>query len=402
MKLIERPWEGLPQQIAAGIRERLRAIVDDAVETVHAHIPEYQQPDPAGASVDEALERVRVGAEYGLGRFADLIDRPDLRAVDQDELYRAIGRATHDRGFGMHVQNQVYRVLARVGWQWLERIGTELELPAAVILRTTEALYVYMDELSMLTAQGYNEATAAAAGERHERRSQLLDMLLLPSPLPARTIKEAAERAGWPLPATVAAVALGPEQRATELAGRIAPDVLAGSNTGTPCLLIPDPDAPGRPRQTVTALTGHTAAIGPAVAPNLAHLSLAWATRTLALKPTDLADPERPPLRADDHLADLLLSEDTPLLETLIERRLDPLEQLTPAAHERMCETLLAWLEHECSAPAAARVLHTHPGTVRYRLAQLRDLFGQTLDEPAARFELQLALRARRLTTVGP
>jgi DNA-binding PucR family transcriptional regulator len=32
---------------------------------------------------------------------------------------------------------------------------------------------------------------------------------------------------------------------------------------------------------------------------------------------------------------------------------------------------------------------------VRYRLAQLRDIFGSSLDDPRARFELSLAVRAR-------
>jgi DNA-binding PucR family transcriptional regulator len=35
-----------------------------------------------------------------------------------------------------------------------------------------------------------------------------------------------------------------------------------------------------------------------------------------------------------------------------------------------------------------------HPQTVRYRVAQLRELFGDALDTPDGRFELELALRA--------
>jgi DNA-binding PucR family transcriptional regulator len=34
-----------------------------------------------------------------------------------------------------------------------------------------------------------------------------------------------------------------------------------------------------------------------------------------------------------------------------------------------------------------------HPQTVRYRLRQLRELYGERLDDPEARFELALALR---------
>ena len=36
-----------------------------------------------------------------------------------------------------------------------------------------------------------------------------------------------------------------------------------------------------------------------------------------------------------------------------------------------------------------------HPQTVRYRLGRLRELFGDALEDPDARFELELVLRAR-------
>jgi DNA-binding PucR family transcriptional regulator len=38
--------------------------------------------------------------------------------------------------------------------------------------------------------------------------------------------------------------------------------------------------------------------------------------------------------------------------------------------------------------------LHVHPQTARYRIAKLRELLGDQLDDPDARFELELALRA--------
>jgi DNA-binding PucR family transcriptional regulator len=38
-----------------------------------------------------------------------------------------------------------------------------------------------------------------------------------------------------------------------------------------------------------------------------------------------------------------------------------------------------------------------HPQTVRYRLRQIQELFGAALADPAARFDLEVALRARQL-----
>ena len=48
-----------------------------------------------------------------------------------------------------------------------------------------------------------------------------------------------------------------------------------------------------------------------------------------------------------------------------------------------------------------AAALHVHPQTVRYRVAQLRELFGEALDDPGSRYELLLVLRARRARESG-
>ncbi|MFD5890173.1 helix-turn-helix domain-containing protein [Streptomyces sp. NPDC060334] len=57
---------------------------------------------------------------------------------------------------------------------------------------------------------------------------------------------------------------------------------------------------------------------------------------------------------------------------------------------------MLAWLEGG-GAPEAAKALSVHPQTVRYRLRQLEALFGAGLPDPRTRFELEMALRSRRL-----
>ena len=75
-------------------------------------------------------------------------------------------------------------------------------------------------------------------------------------------------------------------------------------------------------------------------------------------------------------------------------RRLAPLAGLTERASERMRETALAYLDHQGNSVAMARALHLHPQTVRYRVNRLRELLGEQLDEPGARFELEVALRA--------
>jgi DNA-binding PucR family transcriptional regulator len=72
------------------------------------------------------------------------------------------------------------------------------------------------------------------------------------------------------------------------------------------------------------------------------------------------------------------------------------LEALPAAERDRLLDTLEAWLAFQRHTPAIAQALHVHPQTVRYRIGKLRDLLGGRLESTEGRFELELALRARR------
>ena len=106
-------------------------------------------------------------------------------------------------------------------------------------------------------------------------------------------------------------------------------------------------------------------------------------------------------LLADSHKLSLLLGVDRRLARDVADTALAPLEGETELSRERLGSTLDAWLRHRGRTEAVAKALHVHPQTVRYRLARLRELFGARLDDPDARFELELALRARRTRRVG-
>jgi DNA-binding PucR family transcriptional regulator len=104
---------------------------------------------------------------------------------------------------------------------------------------------------------------------------------------------------------------------------------------------------------------------------------------------------------AEEHAADLILHGDEELLAELADRRLGPLDALPPRVSARLSQTLLAWLEHRGRLREVADALFVHPQTVRYRVGQLRDALGDMLDDPRARFELELALRGRRDAEAG-
>ena len=98
---------------------------------------------------------------------------------------------------------------------------------------------------------------------------------------------------------------------------------------------------------------------------------------------------------ADDHLLVILLGLDRRLAADIAAAALAPLAGETALSRERLTTTLAAWLRGRGRTEDVARALHVHPQTVRYRLARLRELFGDRLEDPDARFELEVALRAR-------
>ena len=137
----------------------------------------------------------------------------------------------------------------------------------------------------------------------------------------------------------------------------------------------------------------HPAALGPPRP--LAHTreSLEWAR--LGLEAVQAGALPNGFAAVDDHLAAIALFDARGPVQELASARLAALDRLTGQARAKMRETLRAYLDHRGNAAAMAEDLHLHPQTVRYRLRKLRELFGDELDDPQARFELDLALRHR-------
>jgi len=98
------------------------------------------------------------------------------------------------------------------------------------------------------------------------------------------------------------------------------------------------------------------------------------------------------PVFADEHLDTIIVHRDERLMRFLREQALQPLDGLPEGARARLIETLTSWLRHMGDRSAIAEELHIHPQTVRYRVAQLRERFGDQLDSPRSRARLFLAL----------
>ena len=85
---------------------------------------------------------------------------------------------------------------------------------------------------------------------------------------------------------------------------------------------------------------------------------------------------------------------DAEALADLRAQVLAPLDDLGPTARHKLTETLRSWLLHQGRREQVATELFVHAQTVRYRMTQLRELYGARLDDPRTVLELTIALGA--------
>ncbi len=378
----------LSAETAAVVRARLSGAVPEMIEVIGRAIPEYaSRPHP------DDQQRLADAVTGAVAQFIAHITQPDRSTQAITAEFRAIGSAAAREGATLDAPQNALRLGARVAWRWLCEDGAGLGRQE--LSHVGEAVFAYLDELAAACAQGYAEALAQTAGERQRRSRRLLGTILSEPPPSAELLAGLARAAGWVLPAQVAVAALGEWQPQDALV--LPPDVLADWTRPDPCLLVPDPDGPGRRAAIDRALRGRPAAIGPSVPLARAAMSLRLARHALALTRAGVIPAGRGPVRCDQHLSTLLILADEDLAGALRSSRLAPLARLRPGQRDRIAETLLAWLQLGENAAAVAHQLHVHPQTVRYRLRQIHELFGDQLRDPERRFELQLALRVRTL-----
>jgi hypothetical protein len=387
VSLQSQPWRGLPAQVADVIEPELEAITEEILATIAAAVPEYSR-----ALEGRFGRAIRRGVDEALHRFVDLIRDPDAGRGTGREVYVELGRGEFRQGRTLDSLQAAYRVGARVAWRRIAAAGHRAELEAEPLTLLAEAIFAYIDELAADSVDGYAEAQREVADLRRRRRQELATLLLREPPAEPADIAAAARAAGWEVPRSAAAIACAERDLAT-LTRALPADALATVSDGLGCLLLPDPDGPGRREQLERAAAVAPLAIGPAGEP--AGLPGSWGLAAAASRAAALgALASGGLLRAEEHLAQLLLFEGRDLVTRIAARRLAPLESLTEKARLRMWETALAYVRHDGNAVAMAAELHIHPQTARHRITRLRELFGEQLEDPEARFELQLALRA--------
>ena len=383
-------------RVADLIEGEIDPISAEILESIAQEIPEYARP------LEGRFGRgIRRGVEEALAQFVALIRDPDAGRDSGREVYLALGRGEQRAGRTLDSLQAAYRIGARVAWRRFADACRRARVGAEPLALLAEAVFAYIDELAADSVEGFAQAQAEVEDLRRRRRRELVALLLGDPPADAADLAAAARAAAWEVPAGLAALAC-PEDALARVARRLPPEALATVIDGEGCVLLPDPEGPGRAEALARARRGGAPGARPDRRADGGRRVLGAGLGPAARRRASRPEPSRVPrdaaatrpLRVDDNLAALLLYESRDLAARIAARRLAAFADLTPKARERMRETALAHLRHDGNAVAMAAAMHVHPQTARYRIARLRELLGDQLDDPDARFELQLALRA--------
>jgi hypothetical protein len=383
----------IPAAVADAMRAELASVAQATVAEIIVEVPSY-----ADAFSGDMGKVIRNAVELALGGFLELATassgadastpiRPAL-----DGAYE-LGRGEARSGRSMDALLAAYRVGARVSWRHLSASAVSAGLTVGQLARFAELVFAYIDQLSAASVAGHSDELETTGRVRTRYLERLAGLLLAGAPLPELTA--AAERADWAPPRTLT-VAVLPEAAVrgalVSLDGRTlrSNQDVPGLDATTELVVLLVPDAEGRSRPALLrSLEGRDAVVGPPRPWSEASISYARAVRALQL---GLATEGSEPLDTERRLADLVLRADGGALADLRARALAPLEDLTPAAREKLVETLRAWLLHHGRREQIAAALFVHPQTVRYRMGQLRERYGTGLEDPHTVLELTIAL----------
>jgi hypothetical protein len=383
----------LPAATVQRLREQLPDVAALGIAAITDEVPEYADllAGPSGSIFSSAIR-------LSLGAFLRLLDRGPAALGDESPLAAArqgayeLGRGEAKSGRTADALLAAYRIGARVSWRSMAATAVEQDVAADVVARFAELMFDYIDDLSASSVAGHTDQLARSGRLREQRREQLAQALL--SDAPADRLIELAANASWPAPDSLTAVLL-PASRVRDTLPQLSNDTLhvptdlLELEASVPMSVLLVPDMVRTRAHLVDVLRGRGAAVGPARPWLQARASVELAARlrrVIGSTPDGVLD-------AADHLDALVVGADPGAVHDLRAAVLAPLADLAPAAAARLTETLRAWLTHLGRRGDVAEALQIHPQTVRYRMTQLRELYGDRLEDPGTVQALVIALR---------
>jgi hypothetical protein len=377
----------LDPHLLSTLRGELPDVATHTIGAIMTQVPAYREPfgGPMGETIEQAVQMALAGflRLAGRGQAAD----PGPQSPTLEGAY-ALGRGEARNGRSVDALLSAYRVGARVAWHELSQTAVDHGVGAGQLATFAELVFAYIDELSAASVAGHADELETSGRVRQRLLDRLAQALLRGDA--ADALDEAAALAEWKPPTTLTALLL-PEAQVRPVLGLVDSPALRvfeglpGLPEGRAVALVGGYGGRAR-RRLLELLAGRAAVAGPARPWREVRSSYARALRGLPLLTGDA------PLDTEARLTDLVLGADPEALADLRVRALAPLADLRESSREKLVETLRAWLLHQGRRDDVAAALFVHPQTVRYRMGQLRERFGDRLEDPDVVRELTIAL----------
>ena len=373
----------LPPAAFDEMRADLPEVAEHVVTAIIDEVPSYTDAfsGPMGETIRNAVQLALAGfLSLASGRRGADPGTPTAPAVEGS--YQ-LGRGEARSGRTTEALLAAFRIGARVSWREMSMTAVDNGVDGESLVAFAELVFAYIDELSAAAVAGHTDELATSGRVRQRMLERVAHHLLIGSPVDQ--VAAAAERAGWEPPKTLTAVIV-PESQVRPVLTAVSPGTLQAADQPElderALLLVPDAHAHRR-QALLRTLAGRDALAGPARPWLEARASYDRALRAYAAG-----------LESDTeaHLVALVLDADAAARADLRSQLLAPLEDLRPGTAEKLTDTLRAWLLHQGRRDEVAAALYVHPQTVRYRMGQLRELYGDRLDDPETVLALTVAL----------
>lgn len=382
--------------VVASLQARLPEFAENCVDQIFAQVPEY-----ARTTSGELRGTIELAVEAALGGFLRMATGPRRgdatpHAGALDGAYK-LGAGEAHSGRPMDALLSAYRIGARVAWREMSAAAVAAGLDAAMTAEFAEVVFAYIDELTASSVEGHASALVQQDRMDERRRERLASALI--AGRSEEVVRELASRAGWTPPRRLSAVVL-PSIRLGAVLSALGPHTLrAGEEPGDSggsdrtVLLVSDR------RGALRVLADREAYVGPARPWLAVAASYERAVRAIQV---GLGHGSGTVIDTEEHLADLVLASAPGELADLRAQVLAPLGDPGEAAYERHVETLRSWLLHQGRRDDVAADLHVHAQTVRYRMGQVRELYGDRLADPETVLQLLLALHPSPTSSAPP
>jgi hypothetical protein len=403
----------LPEAALTAMRAALPEVAAQTIDAVVTGVPAYR--DEMGSTNAQTLAQAVEQALRGFLALAGEERDPSAPLTSIRAGAYALGRGEARAGRSLDALLAAYRVGARVAWRRLAGEAVDAGTGPEALVACAELVFAYIDELSAASVSGHADELALEGLIRQRHLERLAHGLVTGAD--ETVLMGAAQAARWSPPPRLVAVIVD-EVAVEPVLARVDRRTLQpledvpGLQPGDAVLLVAEPADRAGGSGIQTALVRALAAVDAAGSADGAQPWLVqgpsrpWLEvrgsfdRALRARREGLGrpatgqplPPEHRVVSTEELLPELVVSADPQALADLRKRVLAPLSELRPAQSERLVQTLRSWLLHRGRREDVAAELFVHPQTVRYRMGQLRDIFGAALDDPRSVLELTIAL----------